>query len=332
MRFKITKKKIIIVVILLILVGVCDLYVRKRSDSDGEITTVEVIDGIQGYYGMAKYFNMVELGNGKVDTEFYKEVKSDYEDFIDDISYKNAGFLELIRVIYTNDIFGVENKNYLKELENYYDYSNDLFISYNISSLIEPEKYIKEYVDDSINNTMIIYNMMNKSRVNIDRYDIKKGLIKQYNKSENRDLKVSMIYTFYEMGCLNEIDCSDVLNSFENIYQSELKKVKNDSYKLDNTDAGTYNFLYVCDAMGINITDYKNAIKKKMIDINSSGFNLIDNEEVSSSVLMSSAYWWDVVNKSPIIEWNDEFWYKLESLYRNYYNMSLKKKIQEYSE
>ena len=111
------------------------------------------------------------------------------------------------------------------------------------------------------------------------------------------------------------------------VSQSHLRRVE-----LGEADITVSHLQLLCDAMGINTTDYKNAIKKKMIDINSSGFNLIDNEEVSSSVLMSSAYWWDVVNKSPIIEWNDEFWYKLESLYRNYYNMSLKKKIQEYSE
>lgn len=296
------KKKTVIILIaalLLASLGIGAAYVRYSLVQQANRMTVDDVQTLlPAFYGVFEWQKLCEDNGISYDEEAVEKVKASYLKLTDNLVIDSSvSFANIIYIICTNAYIGADNESYISASNQYYNSEYMIYLNYMDNTIPSWEILYQ----NSIHWNISAVKRLQKAGVDMP-YDMDLGLIKYYKDyaytdfdDETESYLINIIYYLWKKDKCKDIDITPMKGVFQEIYDNCLAEAKENGYQMTTADFGYSNFLEVCSALEIDITELSELSEQWDIFASESNWNDWTIQELSCSYLTASIYYDELI-------------------------------------
>ena len=230
-------------------------YLRYEAD---KVEVLDVVEYFQYLHGYAKWTEVMEEYSLAEDVD-NEEIIKKYKEILDIVDMSDIEIILMSRIIYMNEVFDVEGYDYLvDDIDKYYDKKTKLFCDCKVEEVLDMD----ELYESNISTTKSIFRILKRTKVNLEKYDYIEALKKFYSESTDREERGDVVYFFYDLDRLEDLDYMKDKEYFQDIYNECLAEIDYDNYQFTGVYVDMEDMLDICDTMGIDTSKYKSRRKE----------------------------------------------------------------------
>ena len=310
------KRKVIILASVMLVLILVSAGVRSYLKYEAEkVEVLEVVEYLQYLHGYAKWTEVMEEYSLAEDVD-NEEIIKKYKEILDTVDMTDIEIILMSKIIYMNEVFGVEDYDYLiDDIDDYYDDKTKLFCDCKVNKVVDME----DLYESNVATTSSVYEILMRTSVNLAKYEDLEGLKKYHSTSKDKEERGYIEYLFESLGRMDELEYMKDKEYFQGLYDECLAAIDYDDYQVQGLDVDSECFLYVCDKMDIDTSQYRNRMKEWRVDESDIDSLLsYDTNSASSAMWTMFEYYEYLMDNKDEVVLEDWFAEAFEEKYREF--------------